>query len=76
VIGQRAQEAHNAAVGRLIDLAQKSSILAKSALRTDWLATLQHLGIATAGTTRLLAPDRVRVYAPDSSGIWASTLNR
>ena len=64
VIGQRAQEAHNAAVGRLVDLAQKSPILAKSALRTDWLATLHHLGIATAGTTRLLAPDRVGRIVP------------
>ena len=64
VIGQRAQEAHNAAVGRLVDLAQKSPILAKSALRTDWLATLHHLGIATAGTTRLLAPDRIGRLVP------------
>ena len=64
VIGQRAQEAHNAAVERLIELAQKSSIVAKSACRTDWLVTLQHLGIATAGTTRLLAPDRVGRLIP------------
>jgi hypothetical protein len=64
VIGQRAQEAHNAAVGRLVDLAQKSPIPAKSALRTDWLATLHHLGIATAGTTRLLAPDRIGRLVP------------
>ena len=64
VIGQRAQEAHNAAVRRLVDLAQKSPILAKSALRTDWLATLHHLGIATAGTTRLLAPDRIGRLVP------------
>jgi hypothetical protein len=64
VIGQRAQEAHNAAVGRLVDLAQKGTILARSAPRTDWLATLHHLGIATAGTTRLLAPDRIARLVP------------
>jgi hypothetical protein len=63
-IGLRAQVAHDAAVGRLLDLAQKGPILSKSALRTDWLATLHHLGIVTAGTTRLLAPDRIGRLVP------------
>jgi hypothetical protein len=64
VIGQRALEAHNAAVRRLVHLAQKGPILAKSDVQTDWLATLHHLGIATVGTTRLLAPNRIGRLVP------------
>jgi hypothetical protein len=63
-IAVRAQETHNAAVGRLLKLAQQSPTLAKCEPRTDWLAILHHLGIKTIGTTRLLAPDRIGRLRP------------
>jgi hypothetical protein len=62
-IGLRAQGAHNAALGRLLDLSQKGPISVKFNLETDWLAALHHLGVATIGTTRLLAPDRIGCLA-------------
>jgi hypothetical protein len=58
-IAVRAQETHNAAVGRLLELAQQGPMLARWDPRSDWLATLHHLGIETVGTTRLLAPHRI-----------------
>jgi hypothetical protein len=58
-IALRAHETHDAAVARLLVLAQKGPIFAVSALESDWLATLRQLGISVAGTTRLLAPDRI-----------------
>ncbi len=58
-IGPKARDIHNAAVARLLALAQKGPIVGKSSARTDWRATLSELGIATVGTTRLLAPERI-----------------
>ena len=58
-LGLRATDIHNAAMARLLALAQKGPILGKSSARTDWRATLAELGIATVGTTRLLAPERI-----------------
>ncbi len=58
-IGPGARDIHNGAVGRLLALAQKGPIVGKSSARTDWCATLSELGIATVGTTRLLAPERI-----------------
>jgi pimeloyl-ACP methyl ester carboxylesterase len=55
----RAQETHDAAVARLLALAQKGPVLAGLTLESDWLATLRQLGVSVAGTTRLLAPDRI-----------------
>ncbi|HEV3163713.1 MAG TPA: lysophospholipase [Isosphaeraceae bacterium] len=63
-IGERAREAHDAAVVRLLELAQKCPILSKAELGTDWQATLHRLGIATIGTSRLLAPDRIARLVP------------
>ena len=57
VIALRAQETHDAAVARLLILAQKGPVLADLALESDWLATLRQVGVSAAGTTRLLAPD-------------------
>jgi hypothetical protein len=58
-IGLRARDIHNAAVARLLALAQKGPIAGRLSARTDWRATLSGLGIATVGTTRLLAPERI-----------------
>jgi pimeloyl-ACP methyl ester carboxylesterase len=58
-IALRARETHNAAIARLLVLAPKGPVLAGLALESDWLATLGHLGVSAAGTTRLLAPDRI-----------------
>jgi hypothetical protein len=58
-IGMRAAKVHDASVRRLLELAQKTSILAKSDLRADWKVTLSYLGIDTVGTTRLLAPEQI-----------------
>jgi hypothetical protein len=64
VIGERAQRVHNAAVLRLLVLAQESHIHMESAPQTDWLATLHQVGITTTGMTRLLAPDRIVHLVP------------
>jgi hypothetical protein len=58
-IALRARETHNAAIARLLALAQKAPVFADLALESDWLATLRQLGVSAAGTTRLLAPERV-----------------
>jgi hypothetical protein len=63
-IAVRAQETHNAAVKRLLELAQQSPIFAKWEPGTDWLATLHQLGIYTVGTTRLLAPQQIGCLTP------------
>jgi len=58
-IALRAQKTHDAAVARLLALAQKGPVLAGLTLESDWLATLRQLGVSASGTTRLLAPDRI-----------------
>ena len=58
-IGPRARDIHNAAVVRLLALAQNGPIIGKSSPQTDWRAALSALGIATVGSTRLLAPERI-----------------
>jgi pimeloyl-ACP methyl ester carboxylesterase len=58
-IALRAGKTHNAAVARLLVLAQKGPLLANLAVESDWLATLRQLGVSATGTTRLLAPDRI-----------------
>jgi hypothetical protein len=63
-IALRAQETHDAAVARLLVLAQKGPVLSDLALENDWLATLRQLGVSAAGTTRLLAPDRIGRLVP------------
>jgi hypothetical protein len=63
-ISLRAREIHDAAVSRLLVLAQKGPILSGLALESDWLATLRQLGVSAAGTTGLLAPDRIARVVP------------
>jgi pimeloyl-ACP methyl ester carboxylesterase len=63
-VGRAAVEIHNAAVERLLVLAQKGPMLSKSANPNDWQETLHQLGIAAFGTTRLLVPDRIGCLAP------------
>jgi hypothetical protein len=58
-ISLRAKETHDAAVARLLALAQKGPVLAGLTFESDWLATLSRLGVWAAGTTQLLAPDRI-----------------
>jgi hypothetical protein len=63
-IALRARETHDAAVARLLVLAQKGPVLAGLALESDWLATLHQIGVSVAATTRLLAPDRIGRLVP------------
>jgi hypothetical protein len=63
-IALRAQETHDAAVARLLALAQKGPVFAGLALESDWLATLRQVGVSVAGTTRLLAPNRIGRLVP------------
>jgi hypothetical protein len=63
-IALRARDTHDAAVARLLVLAQKGSVLAGLAHESDWLATLRQIGVSVAGTTRLLAPDRIGRLVP------------
>jgi hypothetical protein len=63
-IALRAQETHDAAVARLLVLAQPGPVLSNLARESDWLATLHQLGVSVAGTTRLLAPDRIGCLVP------------
>jgi hypothetical protein len=63
-IAARAQKTHNAAVECLLELAHQSPILGKWEQGSDWLATLQELGITTVGTTRLLAPNQIGCLSP------------
>jgi pimeloyl-ACP methyl ester carboxylesterase len=58
-IALRAQKTHDAAVARLLILAQKGPLLANSPLESDWLATLRQVGVSAAGTTRLLTPHKI-----------------
>jgi pimeloyl-ACP methyl ester carboxylesterase len=63
-IALRAQEIHDAAVARLVVLAQTGPLLSALGLESDWLETLRQLGVGAAGTTDLLAPDRIACLVP------------
>jgi pimeloyl-ACP methyl ester carboxylesterase len=63
-IALRARETHDAAVRRFIVLAQRGPLLSGLCLDSDWVATLRQLGVFAAGTTELLAPDRIACLVP------------